>query len=320
MRVLRFIFTAFVLFCVIAVLGFFVTREALLFWGTSKIRGSLRTLSNSLSKSAFSSQCLELGATPIANAPLVSYQLRFLSSTEYVLEAVCDGFPYEPIRLGQEQLPTFVSKVPGGSGLFVQRGVQSGIALSVFADEITAVSQALDFELDFLTREKPIIAEGGVLIQDPGGLITTNGPVTQCEGYGYECCDTVAQFGVGDRITGLVDCESTCYAQCASRPLILSLNSNPIMNPNTRTATVQTGTSVEFTYVADDGEASSISGVMDFGDGVKVPVSGLAGQTAHTYTCARSRCTYTAQLKLTDNWGIESADVGISKITIVVQN
>lgn len=318
MRVLRFIFTAFILFCVVIVAGFFLSREVLLFWGTSKIRNSLRTLSLALQNGSYTQQCLQLGSTPLATEPLVTYQLRFLSSSEFVSEAVCAGFPYEPIRIAQDKLPEFVTKVPGSSGFFVERNTQSGIQLTVFEEEIDAISEAIDFELDMLRRNKPLIAEGGVLIKDPQQTYVGTGPTTQCEGYGYECCDTVAQFGVGDRITGLTDCEKTCFAQCASRPLVLSFNTNPIMNPNVRTVTVETGTTVEFTYVADAGEADSVTGILDFGDGDKTPVSGLASQTSHTYECPRARCSYTAKLTLTDNWGVNSAELGISQVTIVV--
>ncbi len=318
MRILRLIISAFIFFLVISVGGYFLSREALLFWGTNTIRNSLKTANQAKNKNSFASQCIELGANPVSGENIVTYQLRFLSSSEYLVEAVCEGFQYDPITIAQAKLPQFVTKVPGNSGFFVGKDVQSGIEIEVLALEIDKLIAATGFDFSFLQKQKQLIAENGVLIHDVSQGYLGNGPVTVCEGYGYTCCDSVAQFGVGDRITGLTDCESQCFSSCASRPLVLSFNSNPILDPRTRQVEVVSGTPVEFTYVADAGKAEIVSGILDFGDGKKAQLSGLAGQTAHTYECLRRQCEYTAKIILEDNWGVKSADLGITKVKIIV--
>jgi hypothetical protein len=318
MRILRLLISAFVLFLIFSVGGFFLFREILLFWGSNSIRNSLKTLGNSKNKNLFVSQCVELGATHVQGDSLVTYQLRFLSSSEYLLEASCEGFSYEPITIAQAKLPQFVTKVPGTSGFFISRSEQSGIEIEVFRLEIDKLTETTGIDFSFLEKKKVLVAEDAVLIHDVSEGYVGNGPVTVCEGYGYQCCDPVAEFGVGDRIIGLTDCESQCYGQCASRPLVLSFNTNPILDPRTREVEITSGTTVEFTYVADAGQAELTTGILDFGDGKKAQISGLAGQTAHTYECRRSSCEYSARVILEDNWGVKSADLGISKVKIII--
>ncbi|GIK83531.1 MAG: hypothetical protein BroJett025_01530 [Patescibacteria group bacterium] len=318
MRILRIILSAFLFFAVIAIGGFFLVRELLLYWGESKLRGSLRELSQSQNRGSFGSQCSALGANAIAGESLVEYQLRFISSSEYLVEAVCEGFAYDPITISQGSLPQFVTKVPGTSGFIVSNFEQSGIELEAFALEISKLSLATGFDFSFLAKQKAIVAENGVVVKNESLSNVGNGPVTSCEGYGYQCCNEVSHFGVGDRITGLPDCEQSCYLNCTTRPVLLSLNTNPLMEPQNRTVYIQANTPVEFTFVADFGEADSGTGVLDFGDGKKAPISGLAGQISHTYECASGSCQYVASVTLEDNWGVKSAQIETSKIKIVV--
>lgn len=316
MRILRLLITALVLFIILTVGTFFVSREILLFLGSSTLKSSVKTLNESRSKNAFASQCAELGGTQ--GSSTVQYQLRFLSSSEYLLEAACDGFAYEPITIAQEKLPQFVTKVPGTSGFIVSHSSQSGIEIEVFKLEIDKLAQALGVDLTFLQKQKPLVVENGLLVSDSVQDQFGTGPVTVCEGYGYQCCDAAAQLGVGDRIAGLTDCEDQCFAQCASRPLVLSFNTNPILDPRNRTVMIKSGTPVEFTFVADSGNAQIATGILDFGDGTKAQISGLAGQTSHTYECARTSCEYIAKVTLEDNWGVKSADLGINSVKVIV--
>jgi hypothetical protein len=63
---------------------------------------------------------------------------------------------------------------------------------------------------------------------------------------------------------------------------------------------------------------ASVTGILDFGDGIKTSVSGLAGQTSHTYQCNLTRCEYTAMITLEDNWGVRSAPIEINQLKIIV--
>lgn len=317
MRILRLIISAFLFFAVIIVAGFFLVRELLLYWGTSNIRSSLREMVLARNRGSFSSQCNEFGSRAIGNDSLVTYQLRFISSTEYLVEAVCSGFQYDPILIAQGELPQFVTKVPGTSG-FNFGFEQSAIEIEVFSHEIEKITQSTGFDFSFLSKKRYLVTENGVLIKADEMGYVPEGPVTVCSGYGYQCCNEVSHFGVGDRITGLPDCEQSCYSSCASRPVVLSFNSNPLLDQKTRSVTVQSGSSVQFTFVGDSGKATSMSGILDFGDGDKAPVSGLAGQVSHIYECKLARCEYEVKITLEDNWGVKSADLNSNKMKVIV--
>lgn len=317
MRILRLIISAFLFFLVIAIGGFFIMREVLLYWGSNNIRNSLRELSLAQNRGTYGSQCSALGATTVTGEHLVSYQLRFISSTEYLVEAVCEGFSFDPIQIAQGSLPQFVTKVPGTSG-FLMSFEQTGIELEVFATEIAQISKTTGFDFSFLGKKRALVTENGVVIKDATLNFVGNGPVTICGGYGYKCCNEITHFGVGDRIIGLPDCEQSCYSACTTRPVLLSFNTHPLIDPRTRTITIASGTPVEFTFVADRGEATTINGILDYGDGAKTPISGLAGQISHTYECNTSSCEYIASVVLEDNWGAKSAPLEISKVKIIV--
>ncbi len=318
MRILKIFFGAITFFAIITIVGFFITRESLLYWGTSKVESSLMSLAQSRNRDSFVSQCRQLGSTFVNGEDAVVYQLRFLSSNEFLLEAVCSQFSFDPILIKQVVLPQFVTKVPGTSG-FVLNPRQSGIELQVFSEEINKISDIIKIDLSGLLRKEAIVAENGIVIRDSENGYLGGGPTTSCSGYGYQCCQDISQIGVGDKISGLVDCEKNCYSSCATRPVILSFNSSPLLDPRERSLVISDGATVEFTYVADAGKATTAGGVLDFGDGKKLPITGLAGQSSHTYSCNRASCEYTAQLILEDNWGVESADTSTSKIRIVVR-
>lgn len=318
MRILKIILSAFLFFAVIVFVGFFLGREVLLYWGENKVRTALRELTITQRRGAFETQCNELGATPIGGEAAVTYQLRFISSSEYLVEAVCEGFAYDPITIAQGALPQFVTKIPGTSGFMLDGMVRNGIELEVFALEIEALSKATNFDFTFLSRNKSIVAENGVVIKNSSVTTVSEGPVTSCPGYGYQCCNEVSHFGVGSKITGLPDCEQSCYARCATRPVLLSLNTNPLVDIQTRTLKAEAGVPVEFTYVADFGDADSGTGILDFGDGKKSPISGLAGKVSHTYECPSGYCEYVASITLEDSWGVKSAQLQTSTVKIVI--
>ena len=181
------------------------------------------------------------------------------------------------------------------------------------------ISEVIKIDLSSFIRTKALVAKDGIIILDGENGFIGAGPTTSCNGYGYECCLDTSQIGVGSKITGLVDCEKNCYSSCANRPIILSFNSNPLLDPRKRSLSISSGETVEFTYVADAGKATTVAGVLDFGDGKKLPVTGLVGQSSHTYSCTRSSCEYVAKLTLEDNWGISSADTSTSKIKVIVR-
>jgi hypothetical protein len=317
MRILRLIIKAFLFFAVLIVGGFFILRSLMLFWGESTIKNSLKQIVLAEKKGTYGSQCAALGSVGAGGEKSVSYQLRFISSSEFLTEVVCDGFEYDPILISQGTLPQFVTKVPGTSGFTINLE-ESGIELEAFSLEIDRLSKSSGFDFYFLNKTKALIAQNGNLIKNAVVNPNTQGPVTMCSGYGYQCCNEVSHLGTGDKILGLNDCEQSCYSQCATRPVLLSFNTFPLLDLKTRTITVTSGSPVEFTYVADSGNATSMSGVLDFGDGKKAQLSGLAGQMSHTYLCTRARCEYNVVVILEDNWGVKSANIQTNKLKIIV--
>lgn len=317
MRILRYFITGLILISIIGVGVFFVAREVFMYWGVSTLRNSVRQLALAESQGSYQTQCKQEGRVVSPNGVIM--QLRFLSHTEYVLEALCNEASTQPIAVGRESLPPFISKVKGTSG-FISNGSPSGIQVAAFESLGSEIAEVLKIDEKYISKKKLLQLEEGVLIETQDPTVLGNGPVTSCTGYGFTCCREESEQGIGDRITGLFDCEQSCYSQCVSRPLILSFTSNPFFDIQTRTVTVPAGTTVEFIYVGDGGQSDNISGFVEFGDGGSEPIAEESGQIDHTYTCAAGSCRYEARITLTDKWGVDSADVPVSKITVVVQS
>lgn len=320
MRIVRYllIFTALVL--ILGVGSFFVVREALLYWGTQSLVESLRSLKESATSGLFEIECArKTGGTgfEVTSDP-VTVQLRFLSSEEYVLEAVCAGFPQSPILIKQQTLPPFITKVPGTSGFIWEELHQSGVELAVFSQLEKQLSDISKFDLGFISKSRGIMVDDRVIVTRASVQPDLSaGPETSCEGYGYTCCNETAEMGAGSQITGLPSCPERCFAACVARPVVLSFNSNPFFDVKTRTVSIGSGETVEFRYVGSS-TSNGLQAVVDFGDGKQGMAEGTQGSIVHNYTCNQAACAYPARIILRDAWGVESIDTPVSKITINV--
>lgn len=319
MRVIKFLFSSFLVLAVIAGGAFLITREVLLQWALSTVRQSLGVLrQDSVHAGAFFLDCQKKGGVVSDTQPLISaFQLRFTSSTEYVLEVVCAQFPSDPILVSSHQLPMFVTKIPGQAGI-LWGNERSGIGLQVWGRSRAIL--ASDREVQYETASKQL-----------GGLGV--GPAAACQGYGFMCCPSDSSVGVGEQIGSATDCPKTCYQSCAYRPVVLSLVTQPFFDPKLRVLSVAEGESVEFSYVLDVIKTKGATGTLDFGDGEQVPLSIPRGQATHTYSCSNSaggsgaamtgssqgRCQFTAQILLQDGAGVEIADTPVRSVRIVVQ-
>ncbi|MFZ1721321.1 MAG: PKD domain-containing protein [Microgenomates group bacterium] len=314
MRVLRYLFFWLSIVLLIVIASFFVAREALLYWGISTVKQSLLQLQRAGNQNSYQIECKRRGLSSGGQEIL---QLRFLSSTEYVLEAHCSKTSRESILIERQQLPPFVEKVPGRSGI-VWDTTKSGIELEVFRQIEKQMNALLFNHGNWVSRSRRILVDNRIVYEDQELPGPEFGPVTSCNGYGYECCQDVSQYGVGDRLSGITDCEKSCYSACVSRPVILSFTSNPFFDLKTRTIEIASGATVEFVYVADEGQANSLTALFDFGDGKTEQVTGTAKALNHKFTCATAECQYHVRLRLKDNWGIESADTPVSTMTVKV--
>jgi hypothetical protein len=101
MRIVRLLISAFLIFLIIIGGGFFVIREGLLYLGARQIKSALRELTLARNRGLYGSQCVQLGASAVGSETPVTYQIRFVSSSDYVVEALCAGLPYEPILISK---------------------------------------------------------------------------------------------------------------------------------------------------------------------------------------------------------------------------
>jgi len=337
MRILKFIFTSLIILGVLGVATFFLGRELLLFMSLQRLKNSLRLMRRIEMKGEYNVECRSLGSVSTGEEGLFYLQLRFISDTEYVVEAVCGQFTLNPFEIERNQLLPFVKKEAGNSGV-IWGFEPGGIVLHVLG------------------------RSGSVLVQDEQilsesleGLEIEAGPVSACAGYGFSCCQEDLTQGKGDQLTGVTDCPKNCYSQCFPRPVVLSFNTQPFFEQNTRTTKIKSGQEVIFMFVISDTKMNDFSEtalaeesnlltelydlfttlrkairqendgtgqaqleiVIDFGDGQTEELEELQGNTRHVYTCNRQSCKFNAELKASKG-SIESADNVLGKVKIEV--
>jgi hypothetical protein len=318
MRVLQTFFSFLLFLTLVAVGGFFLSRELLMWWGVNSFKSSLYTLQREVNNSSYSAQCLQRSTISDTSQPQI--QLRFTSDTEYVVEAICSQFSNDPILISKNHLPPFISKVPGTGGVLWGE-YRSAVELRVFETIVEEIQKIINMNVQFLEKSRVVGVETDTVVILPSTEKDLGtGPVASCEGYGFQCCHVGTHVGVGELITGLNECSDSCYSSCSSRPLVLSFNTTPLFDPRTRQVTVSSGAAVDFSYVGDAPGATSLKAILDFGDAsTPVHLEGTTGKTTHVYSCPTGSCTYAAKLSLVDNWKVDSFDSSISKIEIVVQ-
>lgn len=322
MRIIKMLTTFFLIVVVVGAGGFLAAREILLHLGTSSLTSSLKELGTMANSDFFGGECAGRGGQDNISEydDAVRYQLRFLSSTDYVLEAVCSQFSLTPITINRRALPMFVSKNVGSSGFVWSDLSSDSVELIVFDDLAEKISKYVNHDADFLLKKKAVVvASKDIQVQDSAPP-DISGPATSCQGYGYQCCEQSSQIGVGGKMTGATDCSDSCFASCASRPRVLAFNSNPFFDSKTRAITLDSTTTVDFMYIAESEEKQGLIGVVDFGDGQQVNVSGAQGSVSHIYSCQKVNCSYIASIKLLDKWGVESLPTPISKIKVQFMN
>lgn len=317
MRILAFFakFTAILLILTVGV--FIAAREILLLTASHTLKRAISELVLISHKGGYAASCRAKGITEFTDGRGPELQLRFISDTEYVLEVSCVENSIDPVLLDQKVLPPFVAKVQGSSGFSLTD--QSAVELEAFGDVQELLASWLFFEPTFIARSTTVAAAEGVIIDNPTPYDFENGPITSCSGYGYFCCDSVGQKGAGNSIEGLAGCEKSCYSQCVSRPLVLSFTTSPFYDFTSRKLLISKGDSVEFAYVSDPGKGNTVTATIDFGDGDKEVLTTETGSALHRYSCLQARCEYTATITLLDNWGVDSAETDVSKVTIIVE-
>jgi hypothetical protein len=314
MRFLTSFLTILIFFVVLAGVGFYFTREYLLYRGTENFKKEVLVLRSSSSSACNNKVKDLLGVTNENGTP--SIQIRFTSDTKYLMEVICPGYAFDPVVLQQGELDSFVSKVPGSSGILLGTA-RTGLELVVFKDIQKKVSELFGREIPYIQKTRSVVLENSDFIVVQPGETLGSGPLTSCEGYGYQCCQAETQIGVGNKIEGLQSCEKTCFSSCASRPYVLSFTSNPFFNVKDRSVEIKSGESIDFSYVIDQGTSESVQVFLDYGDGRSDQSLEKNGMLSHSYQCV-DECEYTAQIEVTDAAGVESAWTQTSHITVKV--
>jgi hypothetical protein len=302
MRVLRFFLSSFIVIAIVAGVGFLVTREALLIWGMSTLRSSVTKMrSTSVNLEPYVRECQKRGGSDLSESIIERIQTRFTSSTEFEVEVICRQFFLDPIVLDHKQLPPFVMKAPGSSGL-------------IWDNELTSVT------LRVWGRSRSLVLTGDTVsyTNDVVSAPIGSGPVAACQGYGFSCCSLESAQGVGDQIPGANDCPKSCFSSCVSRPIILSFSSDPFYEPENRELRIKAGESVVFSYVIDFGPRPMGQIQLSFGDGQSQSFTESEGTIDHVYTCNQAQCVYPAQISATDSQGVTSGTTAVTKITVVV--
>lgn len=277
--------------------------------------------------------CRQLGSQVTTERPLAQLQLRFLDSREFVLEALCDQYEFSPLILEAGALPSSVIKLPGSAGFRYQSGV--------WRVELQFSPQWLPSELAewpplrFLLSRRVNLAvqDGQIAKAEDMEASEPDEPRTSCQGYGFQCCDSLAEQGEGER-RNASDCSERCYARCEPLPQVFLVAVEPGFDRQARAATVGRGELVRFTISGEADVPSQTEAHLDFGDGTSwqgAMLTLLGGQALepsevdresgveHRYSCARAECHYQVEVTLLDAQGRRSVASERSRLSIRVR-
>lgn len=330
MRILRFFLFSFLGISVLTGLAFFFGREILLLWGSSM----LQTDYNSLSKKGYGQECVQ----QFAYNQEYWTQLRFTSNKEYNLEVVCADFVASPIVLESRKLPPLLFKNSFGSGFILdERELPSFVELSALGRKVFIYKDAQKIHANYIFKPD---------------LDYVDGPLSSCQAHNYQCCSLDVQSGLGEQTTEVNDCPKSCYQSCLLRPVVLSFNSRPALDLETRMVELRDGEALTLTYVLGDGKNDAFGNqlikdqavpllekmqtllskksdgdqskseytvvTIDLGDGETWQSIKLQDDHEHVYKCQSRTCYFQVKLSAKDQQGVLSADNELSKMVVKV--
>lgn len=286
-----------VFMAVVALIG----REVLLFTSIAQLEGDIRRLQNLGTQSvSYSSKCGEKAGR--LNSGVEYIQLRFLTSTSYNLEVVCQFAESDPIVVERRNLFPMVNKIPGESGVIWDPEGKSGFAIEVLGRSATFILDGEEIRTSQGKRE-----------------IQGNQPKNYCQGFGYQCCDSVTEIGTGGKFTQVLDCYDQCYEQCLPRPVVLRFSSDPNPDPKTKIVQLAANDQVTFFYSIDPGKSQSTQVTVEFGDGQQEILSDVEGLVPHMYACGEAECVYIATVSAVDEDGQPSSVTAVSTLEVRVK-
>lgn len=284
----------------IVMVSYFGARELLLYMGGNQLVRAGRFLTNPVHYQPAVTRCLS-GSE--AGRSATALQLRFVDTRSYVVELVCLGGQDQEV--GRGTLPWRVHRTTGSAGFWYD------IASRNFVGELT---------LELWGQHRVVLVEGDRLRQTWGQTqLRSSQPQSVCIAHGLQCCDAVLQQGEGERQTqGVSDCQGQCFPRCLQRPLLLSLETDPRYEYETRMVRVTPGETVAFFYSFEEQEAAVGNVRIEYGDGQGETSIDADGQFIHEYACAQSRCQYEVFVQATDSRGLLSPDTRLSRVIVVV--
>lgn len=332
MRIIKFFITAFLITAFFGGLAFLVLREAVLVAGASMLSADYK----SLQAKNYGQECVQ----QFAYSQDYLTQLRFISTKEYQVEVVCADFTSTPIVLASKKLPVLLFKTSAGSGFIIdERETPSMVELSALGRKIFVYTEEGQIHSNYL-RAADIDYELG--------------PVSSCQAHDYQCCNLDVQSGVGEQFTRVNDCPKSCYSSCLLRPVVLSFNTRPALDSETRIVEARMGELITFSYVIGDGQTDFFAGqidqnadlnfldklqallagvdnqdaasqislpvqvTLDFGDGQVWQNEGLQGSVDHQYTCENRVCFFQVKLSVSDSKGVLSVENELAKMRVRV--
>jgi hypothetical protein len=300
MRIIKFLFKSFLLVGMLVVVSFLLTREVMLFMAKARISSSLSTLKRMDQQKSYLDDCSHVSGEGFDGSSTALLQLRFISSNEYVVEVVCSQFSLIPVEFERQQLPMWVKKTAGSSGV-IWSDEKSGVGLEIWGRQ-SAIG---------------VIGRSVVSLKPTENLGVS--PISSCEGFGFSCCQFESQQGDGQQIEGVNDCPKTCYESCLDRPLVLLLKTSPAFDQKSRRVTIANGQSLGINYAVAVEEFELAQAVIDYGDGESIQVDSESGELEHTYSCLSNECRFELSLSVKNKDGIKNADLPISTVIVLVQ-
>ncbi len=331
MRIIKFFLAALLGTIIIGGLVILVLREVVLVAGASSLSGDYKSLLNK----NYSQECMR------QHGYVQDYftQIRFTSNREYKTEVVCADFTSTPIVLESKKLPILLFKTSIGSGFVIdERKLPSTIKLSSLGRKIFVYTENGQMHSNYLR---------------PADLDYELGPVSVCQAHDYQCCDLDVQSGEGEQLTRVNDCPKSCYTSCLLRPVVLSFNTRPALDTETRIVEVRANELVTFSYVVGDGKTDVFAGqiakneelnllekmqaliagpksskagglslpvtvTIDFGDGEIWQSNKLQDTIDHQYACTSQTCVFQVKLSASDSRGVLSVGNELTRMIIKV--
>lgn len=289
------------LLLLVGFIGMVGTREVLLYMAGQQLVSDVRFITQ---PSRWDELVVLCEGGVVTEAPFDGFQVRFTSATEYSVETHCLASVAGVYK--SAKLPYQVKKTTGSAGFFY---------------DFTSKNLTGEVTLELWGQKRIVYAEGSRPGQNWGKTtLQSSVPSSVCTAHGFVCCDAVQELGQGEAISnGVTDCPASCFTSCQKRPLLLSFNTDPQANYETRQVLIpKLEASVIFSFLFDDTQSPIKNVVLDFGDGTSQEVTTRNAQLTKEYTCAQAPCTFKAKIVGTDTREIPSAQTRLSELEIIL--